>query len=557
MKIDHIIRLILLGFSLLGYIRFAGKWIRPEFSVGFIFSAIPACLFFSGILNLMPEAAVLIFIGGLVCFVLCLKDHSSLKNLFNPGFIFLIAGGFGLAVLLYGSRFVDQDNFDHWATVVQVLIRKQRLPNYLDTYLPHKTYPTGAACWIYFWMFITGIRSEYFQMFSQSFLILAMTISFFPLAKNLFAELIAAVVCVMLICGNQALTSLQVDNILSMAALSAICFSVYYKNDLKNNYKWLSAWLIFIPAVKNSGILFDIFVLLMVMPRIRIRRTAALASAAGLTVLLWQKHADLVFTDASKSKHAMSLINYRTVLGEKTKEDIFLISRKVLDREFSLNNHFIYLLILAVLLVIIFTLVRSKKSLSACKLCVYSVLCYCIHEAGLLAVYLVSMPLREAIILSHFNRYQRTAVVFSAGVLLLAVLNLLEEKRISLPIRWIAGVICCLILSAGIHPYSQYLHRQNSSALKTRSYYDQLIANSHIPEGSRILVFTDDGEDVHNIFDAYTRYYFAPSRVNHKTPESNPSMDNYDYIFVLTDSKKAKAYVTENAPSENLIVLMR
>lgn len=557
MKADHIIRLFFLGISLLGYIRFAGKWIRVEFALGFTFSAIPACLVLFGILNLLPEAAVLIFIGGLLCFILRVKDNTSLKNLVNPGFIFLIAGGLGLAVLLYGSRFVDQDNFDHWATVIQVLIRKNRLPNYLESFIPHKTYPVGAACWIYYWMFITGIRAEYFQIFTQSFLILAMTVSFFPLAKSFFGELIAAVVSVMLICGNQNLTSLQVDNILPLAALSAVCFSLYYKNDLKNNYKWLSAWLIFIPTVKNSGILFDIFVLLMVMPRIKIRRTAALASAGGLTILLWQKHADLVFTDASKSKHALSLTNYRTVLGEKTKDDILLISRKVLDREFSLNNRFIYLLILVVLLFLIFSLVRSEKCSSARKLCVYSVFCYCIHETGLWAVYLVSMPLREATVLAHFNRYQRTAIVFSAGILLLVALILLAEKCFSVPVKLTAALICFLMLENGIHPYTRYLHRQNSSELKTRAYYDRLISDSHIPDGSRILIFTDDGEDEHNIFNAYTRYYFAPKKIAHETPESKPSMNNYDYIFVLTDSEKAKAYVSENAPSENVTVLMR
>ena len=69
--------------------------------------------------------------------------------------------------------------------------------------------------------------------------------------------------------------------------------------------------------------------------------------------------------------------------------------------------------------------------------------------------------------------------------------------------------------------------------------------------------FTGNGEDPLHYYKAFTRYYFAPSRNNHITPETFTSWDQYDYIFVLTDNDEARRFVTDNAPADMLTIVMK
>ena len=63
----HIIRIVLLVISTTGYILFLTKKIQVEFAVGVTFAAISVSLFLAGILNRLPEAAILLFFGGFIC----------------------------------------------------------------------------------------------------------------------------------------------------------------------------------------------------------------------------------------------------------------------------------------------------------------------------------------------------------------------------------------------------------------------------------------------------------------------------------------------------------
>ena len=95
--------MILLMISSMGYILFLTKKMRVEFAVGFTFAAIPGCLFLAGILNLLPEAAILLCMMGLVCLALSIRDRVPLKNLSSFGSVFLAVGGMGLFMSFTGE----------------------------------------------------------------------------------------------------------------------------------------------------------------------------------------------------------------------------------------------------------------------------------------------------------------------------------------------------------------------------------------------------------------------------------------------------------------------
>ena len=563
MKIIHIIRMILLALSTMGYILFLTKKMRVEFAVGFTFAAIPGCLFLAGILNLLPETALLLFILGFVCLGLSIRDHIPLKNLISFGSIFLAVGGIALFYILYGGKFADQDIFDHWGTVIRVLIRYNRFPTYLKKNISHKTYPTGTACWIYYWLFISGMRAEYIQIFAQNLLFLGMAVSLFPLCSKPVTKLLTAAVCIMMLCGNRELYSIQVDNILAITAISAVSFGIYYRSSLNKKSAWIIAWCVFLAAAKNSGLLFVFFILLLLFPWLHWKKAGILACITGITAILWSKHTQLVFTNALTAKHTMSIENYQTVLGQKSRDDIITIYRMFRDREILLKgasyNKYIWLLILAVLLIIICFFLRSEESRLARRLGFYSILCYCIHETGLLMVYFASMPLKEALNLSHYSRYQKTAVVFSAGILLIAVLILLKKESgfVRNLLSTAAALICCLFFKFGINPNWNYLMGQNPRRLAERNYFDQVIAQYNIPDNKMIMTYTDSGEDPHNYFNALCRYYFFPAKIQHAVPETVNNLDSWDYILVLTESEEARRIITEGVQSDQVTVVIK
>ena len=557
-----IIRMFLSLISFCGYILYFSKKIWIEFAAGFVCSSITGVLFLSGILNLLPQAAVLVFIGGLICLAICIKNGVHPKDSLTFGIIFLIISGILLFFQVYGSRFVNYDTFIHWGATARVMIRENRFPNQLDKFIGHKTYPVGTACWIYYWMFISGNFAEHFQIFVQNFLFLCMSVSLFPLCRNLISKLLTAVVIIMLMCGNQDLFSLQVDNILMITTLSAIAFIVYFRNELKDKYLWLSPWCVFLVSVKSSGLLFVFFIFIMLVPRIGIKKACLPAGISAITYVLWIIHTELVFKNAAAAKHSVSLTWYKRALGEKNYDDIVYIFQKFMTRELAYYNRFNFIIILAGLMLAVYFICRFKLHIRmnrlSLKLCNYAVIFYLLHEVGLFAVYVFSMPLSEATGLASYPRYHAAAVLLSSGILLIAGQFMIEDIiafRRNLGIS--AVLILFIFLLGAVWPNINYLRRQDPETLSKRNYYEEVTSQIQIPDNKRIMNFTGNGEDPLHYCKAFTVYYFAPSRNNHITPETFTSWDQYDYIFVLTDNDEARHFVEDNAPADMLTIVMK
>ena len=54
------IRLIALCASMFGYMRYFSRKIAPELSIGFTFVSIGSVMFLAGLLNVLPETAILV-----------------------------------------------------------------------------------------------------------------------------------------------------------------------------------------------------------------------------------------------------------------------------------------------------------------------------------------------------------------------------------------------------------------------------------------------------------------------------------------------------------------
>ena len=174
-----IIRLLILVISFYGYIQTVQKKVKLEFSIGIIFSAIGSTMFLAGILNIMKEAAILICLFGIVLAIQSVYKREKIQSIICTGTIFFLVTCVFFAFLLYGNKFLDYDNFSHWALVEKTLLSKNRFPNFMDSNIMFQSYPPGSASYIYYISKITGIHSEWMQMYAQTTLMSGSLINLF------------------------------------------------------------------------------------------------------------------------------------------------------------------------------------------------------------------------------------------------------------------------------------------------------------------------------------------------------------------------------------------
>mgnify|MGYP003552718166 CR=1 FL=1 len=110
-------------------------------------------LFVGGLLNLLPEITVILYLVGFFGIVYGIwKDKSLtfLKNYCCPGFFLMAILMAVFLIFVKGKLFTHYDNFSHWALVVKVMLQTDRYPNFKDTLIMFQEYPLGSSTYIYF-----------------------------------------------------------------------------------------------------------------------------------------------------------------------------------------------------------------------------------------------------------------------------------------------------------------------------------------------------------------------------------------------------------------------
>ena len=456
--IGHIIiflRSLLLMFSCYGYLQFLRKRIKLEFTIALLFAAIGSTMFLAGILNLMWETALLIFLGGLFLAACSLQKRESPCELISPGIVFFSIGCIFLLFLLRGNMFSTYDNFSHWATALKAVYTNNRFPNFSNINIGFQSYPLGSASFIYYICKIAGIFSEWSQMYAQAVLMAGMLLSLFAFAESLEGWLLAGTASVMLLCSNTALYDMCVDTLLPLTALAGIALCLYEQDHLRKIGWAAIPFTVFLVSIKNSGILFAIFIAAFVMIHLSsqfrplyhppkntdgpentlftlfssayclirsiskflcrneagcrgeiVEETADYSEAMGywktaapqflcpvLTLVLWQKHVKLVFENGMGTKHSMSLMYWRARFLQKSSEDVHTILSGMGERIFSLSNPFFYILLLLILVIVARKYFLRQNYTEERQTALIVLVSYIVYQLGLLGTYLFPCPL--------------------------------------------------------------------------------------------------------------------------------------------------------------------
>lgn len=158
----------------------------------------------------------------------------------------------------------------------------------------------------------------------------------------------------------------------------------------------------------------------------------------------------IVNAAAEVSKHAMSVENYSSVFEEKTAEDINLIFNKVID--FAAGWTDVWLTFAIILIIGILIFIFAKRELKNYRnVLIATLVVYVVYQAGILAMYLFSMPMAEARSLAGMSRYTKTiliAILYLALIMSVKLISCLDRSKI-------AAVSSAVILGALYFLYMQ------------------------------------------------------------------------------------------------------
>lgn len=545
------------------YVRVKFK-VRAEFTPAIFCSSCSMLMFLAGILNVMKEMTLAIFIVGLILLFLTLKRIKYQKFYYDNRreiwslLVFAISLVY-FAIILRNTPFTTYDNFSHWATVVKSMLLTNRMPTFMDNIVTFQAYPLGSSIFIYYVCKILGGTDSYF-LFAQVVLLVSFM---FPLLvwlkKNWLNIILIGFFSIYCLISNIKIYDLMVDTLIPVVAVGIFCIMAYYKESPHKAIMCTFLPLSFLMNIKNSGVFFVVvlfgFGLLICRqtlkndPKPTLKLLSLSIGTPIATEYIWKKHVELVFNRAALSKHAMSIENYEKIFKGKSSGDIVTIGKNLLTKTLSLNNRHLQLMLLLTMLILLILLI-SKRNKSNFKTAIAYLtgiwFTFIIYILSLYGMYVFSMPLSEAIPLVSYDRYVASITIFLYGITTIYVVShLIVIEKASLLL--ILALLFMLPVCA--HKSELYtLYRKPFYESSVRYKFQEMAKKYEVPSGKKYLIYSSEASTVDFLF-WVSRYEFWSSQV---TTAYNDNFDNYadtipdyDYLIIWNSDEKIDAYLQD------------
>lgn len=591
-----ILRLIAFAFSTAGYVAFVRAYwrISPRASYIFVLSALACLMYFAGLMNVLLVGAYALFFGGIALFILVLikrkmalaynRTSLSAMNIgFALGLAFLIAS-------LIDTKFVHYDNFSHWAVVVKSMLIENQIPTAASAIIDFKSYPLGSSSFLYYFCRVVG-NSEGVMLIGQGLLLTACFYAVFGVIRDQKRFLLSALLglgCAVLAFFNISIrvNNLLVDFLLPALALAALGSLSAEQASFRSRCLSVVPVLGLLVITKNTGVFFAALVYAFLLYRaVKLRRTQekphpylwlALAAVAAslLPLVLWNFHTALAFPgDTSKFSYDLGALTSLQI--NKTPEQIRAITSLFLKTAISLNLRatqgilLFNALALAAYLVARFALKKRWKLLKALLALDIALVLY---YAGILGMYIVSMPLDEALRLAGFDRYASSMVLLFIGALSMCAVSDVEEsfyiqqgerrdvrafKSLTSKNIYQAATVA-LTLAAAMVLVSEFngmnsIKAEYDTTLPAK--VEAMVGDNWTREddGTRYLFYaTDANEQVTNYYLPYVgRYFLFASQVDAVSAFDEAAfmgqIQTYDKFVILESTPEIRAYMQAHA----------
>ncbi|MGN7354222.1 hypothetical protein ACTHPJ_23035 [Paenibacillus amylolyticus] len=577
---------VLLIFSFLGYMQFVRKALslRWEFIPVFVFSSIACFVFLSGLAGQLFTGSLVILIVGLLLYggmlFLRLRRGASLRMSFSIFQFSFLAGTFVFLLVLFQNQLTHYDNFSHWAIVLKQMLSTDAFPTPDSNLIDFKNYPLGTSSFIYYVCRFMG-HSQSVMLLAQGLLIFSCFYAMFGIVSEkkrflLYAFLGLGLSTLSFFNLTIRITNLLVDFLLPIYALAILAVIYQYRNEIKKACIVVLPLAGLLTIIKSTGIIFTAIGLIFLVyiwlkHKQKLSWKTALAVVGTICGALipyfgWSWRMATVFQGIdNKFDVATSGIQ-----AGKTPEQMRDILWTFLKASTDLTTRPVIGIVIFQLFAIaasVFAIVVLKKKWNLWKALIALDVVLLLYYAGILALYLFSMPLDEAIVLAGFERYASSIVVlFAGGLVLCAAIDLERSfhyrigevpdyqsfKTVETKGHYQKGIIGCMAVAATI-----LLSEYNGIVSIAQSYDTTLPYKIHAVTGDRwysggqednnryLFYASDRDQQVTNYYMQYVgKYFLYAPHVDGIVLFYEDNMDNllsgYDYLVVVETDLNAK-----------------
>ena len=421
--------------------------IHAYFTPVFTMAGISLIVYAGGLFGVLRPAAYLVLAGGLAgsahFFCLLFRKKTGIRM---PGFFGVCFGAVTLAFarLILHLKLLHYDNFSHWAVMVKYLLSANQFPGADTELVTFLDYPPGSSVFIYYVCLFLG-RSQGVMLLAQTALIFACFLAVFGIVEERRRFLLysfLAMGCAMLSYLNLTvrINNLLVDFLLPLLAMASAACSYRCRRQIWQASLLSGVILGYLGIVKNTGLIFAAFAFAAYLRNAFFRKprgnreseegrpapkgtrwAAALltAAAAALPYLLWQYHLGTALA-GYEGKFSISAAGgtpgsatvdpdlYGVIAGRFVREALDLSGRAA--QVFLLCN-------LAAAGAALFARLYLKRRWGLLRTLLLGDVMTVGYYAGILGLYLFSMPEEEALRLAGFERYACSIMVLFAGIL--------------------------------------------------------------------------------------------------------------------------------------------
>ncbi len=570
-----LIRLILtIGFilSCTGLLLWAKQFLKVPFCFvpAFVISFVTVIVYFGGILNILFPTACFVYVIGIILFVwLGIIHHKNistyLKHLHLLDICFVI-GSIPFITLLLHEHLQHYDNFTHWALIVKVLLTNNAFPTASNALVEFTNYPIGTSSLLYYFGTFLG-HSDGVFLLGQGLLIFSLFYAIFGVISKPKCFLLVAFLGTGLSTLSFFNLTIRINNLLVdfiLPILTLACWAVIfrYKDQPKKELLLLLPLQALLLIIKATGILYFSFVLILwIIQTIQVRSSwkfsnimkAIGTSIASLsTYLAWEYHTVTVFANV-ENKFSTS------TLAMKSSEEMHTIINTFIHSSLDITTRpFLGFLISNLVIIALYIGIRiflhqnSKKLVHALVLLDLMVIIYYI---GILALYLFSMPLDEALTLAGFERYASSIIDLYVGGLVLNVTLLLQDEFSYTNDEHIlyrspkekqnyqkAILVCISIMILILTSEYNGIISIDSSYDTSLAYTMKSVVKDHWTkeddEHKYLLYGSDhDGQMTSYYFQYLAKYYLYASHIDAVCTFYEPNLENllssYDYLVVV------------------------
>lgn len=582
----HFVMGVLLIISFVGYMQFVRKTfaLRWEFIPVFVFSSIACIVYFAGLAGQLFIGSIIVMILGLFLFrdtlVRAVRRGTKPNVLFSLFQFSFLGGTFIFLLILFQNQLTHYDNFSHWAIVLKQMLSTNTFPTPDSNLIDFKNYPLGTSSFIYYVCRFMG-HSQSVMLLAQGLLIFSCFYAMFGIISEkkrflLYAFLGLGLSTLSFFNLTIRITNLLVDFLLPIYALAILAVIYQYRNEI------MKACIVVLPLaglltiIKSTGIIFAaIGLIFLVYTWLRNGQRsnwkvglAVLGTIGGslLPYFGWSWRMATVFQGINNKFEGTASVIKAGKTGEQKWEILTLFLKSSID----ITSRPVLGIVLFQLIAIaasVFAIVVLKKKWNLWKALIALDVVLLLYYAGILALYLFSMPLDEAIVLAGFERYASSIVVlFAGGLVLCAAIDLERSfhyrigevpdyqsfKTVKTKGHYQKGIIGCMAVAATI-----LLSEYNGIVSIAKTYDTTLPYKIHAVTGDRwypggqvdnnryLFYASDRDQQVTNYYMQYVgKYFLYAPHVDGIVLFYEDNMDNllsgYDYLVVVETDLNAK-----------------